>query len=58
MKMYTVTIGRTGYSIATANIEANSPEEAAAIALDNAGTYDYSSEFDADYEVVNLEQED
>lgn len=48
---YSVTILRTATRSATISVEASSIEEAHQIALQSAGSIDYSSEKTADYEI-------
>ena len=58
MKQYSVEVLRKGYRMANISVAANSEEEAQQIALNEASSVSFSDEFDYDYEVGYVEEED
>jgi len=58
MASYRVELLRTGYRVAEIEVEANSIEEANALALEKAGDTMFSDEYDADYEVNSVDEVD
>jgi hypothetical protein len=56
MPKYRVIVNRTGYRQADFEVEAESVQDAEAMALNLAGGRDFSSEYHADYEVEDVEQ--
>ena len=58
MATYRVEVVRTGYRVAEIEVEANSIDEANALALEKAGDAFFSSEHDYDYEVNSVVEVD
>ena len=58
MATYRVEVVRTGYRVAEIEVEANSIDEANALALEKAGDTMFRTEHDYDYEVNSVVEVD
>ena len=58
MKQYSVEVLRKGYRMVNIAVKANSQEEAEQIALGEASSANFSDEFDYDYEIGFIEEEE